>query len=157
MSEEIGTATATTVEPKESASKPAAPKKGGSAKPKATPKKGTAAPKTVPKATPKAAPKARGTSGFTADDAKRAQRIAQSMKHMGDGTRVSVLMMLGDGEKHVGAICNALGQSQPAVSHHLALMRHGGVIEPRRVGKNNFYALTEYGRELESVIGTFTR
>ena len=36
-------------------------------------------------------------------------------------------------------------QSQPAVSHHLALLRHGGIIAPRRQGKNNFYSLTETG------------
>jgi len=36
-------------------------------------------------------------------------------------------------------------QSQPATSHHLALLRHGGIIAPRRQGKNNSYALTDAG------------
>jgi ArsR family transcriptional regulator, arsenate/arsenite/antimonite-responsive transcriptional repressor len=34
-----------------------------------------------------------------------------------------------------------LGQSQPAVSHHLGLLRMAGLIEPRRAGKHNFYHL----------------
>ena len=45
-----------------------------------------------------------------------------------------------------------LSQSQPAVSHHLALLRHGGIIAPRRQGKNNFYGLTEIGEELSKVV-----
>ena len=32
-----------------------------------------------------------------------------------------------------------LGQSQPAVSHHLALLREDGIIACRRDGKHNFY------------------
>jgi ArsR family transcriptional regulator len=34
-----------------------------------------------------------------------------------------------------------LRQSQPAVSHHLALLRVAGIIECRRDGKHNFYHL----------------
>ena len=60
--------------------------------------------------------------------------------------------MLTDGEMHVGALCDQLSQSQPAVSHHLALLRHGGIIAPRRQGKNNFYGLTEIGEELSKVV-----
>ncbi len=45
-----------------------------------------------------------------------------------------------------------LSQSQPAVSHHLALLRHGGIIAPRRQGKNNFYSLTETGTDLARVV-----
>ena len=45
-----------------------------------------------------------------------------------------------------------LNQTQPAVSHHLALLRHGGIIIPRRQGKNNFYGLTEVGEDLVKLI-----
>ena len=58
-------------------------------------------------------------------------------------------MLLSEKERNVSELCADLGtQSQPAVSHHLALLRHGRLIEPRRSGKHNFYALTEAGREL---------
>jgi ArsR family transcriptional regulator len=43
------------------------------------------------------------------------------------------------GELNVTAICQRLNQGQPAVSHHLALLRVSGAIEPRRSGKNIFY------------------
>ena len=53
------------------------------------------------------------------------------LKHASDATRLQVISSLADGEHHVGALCEQLSQSQPAVSHHLALLRHGGVIAPR--------------------------
>ena len=60
--------------------------------------------------------------------------------------------MLSEGERHVGGLCGELNQSQPAVSHHLALLRHGGIIVPRRQGKNNFYSLTETGEHLAGIV-----
>jgi ArsR family transcriptional regulator, zinc-responsive transcriptional repressor len=85
---------------------------------------------------------------------KQAQRAAILLKQASDPTRLQVILMLAEGEKHVGALCETLNQSQPAVSHHLALLRHGSVIAPRRQGKNNFYALTEAGEQLASVVKT---
>ena len=38
-------------------------------------------------------------------------------------------------------LCELLDESQPAVSHHLALLRVAGLIERRREGKHNFYGL----------------
>jgi len=62
-------------------------------------------------------------------------------------------MLLSECERNVSELCTDLGtQSQPAVSHHLALLRHGRLIEPRRSGKHNYYALTEAGRELAEVV-----
>src|SRR3954464_6644816 len=83
---------------------------------------------------------------------KQAQRAAILLKQVSDPTRLQVVLMLADGERHVGALCEELNQSQPAVSHHLALLRHGSIIAPRRQGKNNFYGLTEAGEELAAVV-----
>ena len=83
---------------------------------------------------------------------KQAQRAAMLLKHVSDPTRLQVILMLSEGERHVGALSEHLSQSQPAVSHHLALLRHGGIIAPRRQGKNNFYGLTEIGVELSKVV-----
>src|SRR3954452_1114885 len=69
---------------------------------------------------------------------KQAQRASILLKQVSDPTRLQVVLMLSEGEKHVGGLCEQLSQSQPAVSHHLALLRHGGIISPRRQGKNNF-------------------
>jgi DNA-binding transcriptional ArsR family regulator len=82
----------------------------------------------------------------------QARKASVLLKHVSDATRLQVILILADGERHVGALCDQLGQSQPAVSHHLALLRHGGVITPRRQGKNNFYSLTGSGNELAKVV-----
>ena len=48
-------------------------------------------------------------------------------------------MLLSEKERNVTELCADLGtQSQPAVSHHLALLRHGRLIEPRRSGQAQF-------------------
>lgn len=82
---------------------------------------------------------------------KQAQRASILLKQASDVTRLRVLLELEPGEMCVGALATFLGQSQPAVSHHLALLRHSGLIAPRRQGKNNFYGLTAEGRRLAAV------
>jgi DNA-binding transcriptional ArsR family regulator len=83
---------------------------------------------------------------------KQAQHASTLLKHVSDPTRLLVILILSDGEQHVGSLCDRLSQSQPAVSHHLALLRHGGVIAPRRQGKNNFYGLTDKGEVLSRIV-----
>jgi DNA-binding transcriptional ArsR family regulator len=83
---------------------------------------------------------------------RQAQNASILLKHVSDPTRLRVIVLLAGGEQHVGSLCEQLGQTQPAVSHHLALLRHGGVISPRRQGKNNFYSLTEKGERLSHVV-----
>ena len=81
------------------------------------------------------------------------RRVADLLKQVSDPTRLQVLMLLSEKERNVSELCTDLGtQSQPAVSHHLALLRHGRLIEPRRSGKHNFYGLTEAGKELADVV-----
>ena len=83
---------------------------------------------------------------------QQARRASILLKHVSDPTRLQVILILAEGERHVGALCAQLSQSQPAVSHHLALLRHGGIIAPRRQGKNNFYSLTDTGADLANVV-----
>jgi DNA-binding transcriptional ArsR family regulator len=83
---------------------------------------------------------------------RKAQRAAILLKQASDPTRLQIILTLSGGEKHVGALCEELNQTQPAVSHHLALLRHGGLIAPRRQGKNNYYSLTDSGSELAKVV-----
>jgi len=69
-------------------------------------------------------------------------RLSEVFKILADKSRLKILMALSqDGELHVSALCTLLGQSQPAVSHHLTLMRMTGLVAFRREGKHNFYHL----------------
>ena len=83
---------------------------------------------------------------------KQVQRTAVLLKQVSDATRVQLILRLANGEQNVGTLSSELAMSQPAVSHHLALLRHGRIIAPRRQGTNNFYALTETGVMLAEVI-----
>ncbi len=68
--------------------------------------------------------------------------LAQVFKLMSDETRLRILLYLAQAsELHVTDLCKRLGQSQPAVSHHLALLRVSGLIEARREGKHNYYSV----------------
>jgi ArsR family transcriptional regulator len=66
--------------------------------------------------------------------------LVQMFKLLSDETRLRVLFYLAQNQElNVRTLCGLLGQSQPAVSHHLALLRVAGLIESRRDGKHNFY------------------
>jgi len=80
--------------------------------------------------------------------------LVQVFKLLSDETRLRILLYLArEGELHVTALCDRLGQSQPAVSHHLALLRVAGLIEARRDGKHNFYSVrqTHFHRIIEEL------
>ena len=83
---------------------------------------------------------------------KTFQRAAYLLKQVSDPTRLQVITLLSEREHHVGGLCDQFKMSQPAVSHHLALLRHGGIIERRRQGKNNFYTLTDTGYRLSKIV-----
>jgi ArsR family transcriptional regulator len=75
-------------------------------------------------------------------NARTVADLVKILKLLADPTRLQVLLMLSErGETNVRAICEFLGQNQPAVSHHLALLRVAGLIEARRDGKHNFYRI----------------
>ena len=83
--------------------------------------------------------------------AKTMQRAAILLKQVSDPTRLQVITLLSEGERHVGGLCDQFNLSQPAVSHHLALLRLGGIVDRRRQGKNNFYSLTDTGYRLSNI------
>jgi ArsR family transcriptional regulator len=71
-----------------------------------------------------------------------ARELVLLFKLLADETRLRILHYLMQKEElNVRTLCRLLVQSQPAVSHHLALLRVAGIIECRRDGKHNFYRL----------------
>jgi len=95
----------------------------------------------------KSTPKLGSTGSSTLDampevSEQAVRELAQVFKLLSDETRLRILFYLAqNNELHVTDLCNRLGQSQPAVSHHLALLRVSGLIESRREGKHNFYSV----------------
>ena len=91
--------------------------------------------------------KQEGASRDGSDEANRVfedaiRELVQVSRLLGDETRLRILFYLAQNQElHVTDLCDRLGQSQPAVSHHLALLRVSGLIEARREGKHNFYSV----------------
>jgi DNA-binding transcriptional ArsR family regulator len=102
--------------------------------------------------TKKATSKAAGAENEAVLRRRQIQRAAGLLKHISDPTRLQVISLLSERERHVGGLCEELTQSQPAVSHHLTLLRLGGIIDRRRQGKNNFYRLTHTGERLSNIV-----
>ena len=73
---------------------------------------------------------------------QRAGELAQLFKLLSDETRLKIIhYLMQKDELNVRTFCALLAQSQPAVSHHLALLRVAGSLDCRRDGKHNFYSV----------------
>ena len=53
--------------------------------------------------------------------------------------RRDILVFLAPRERAVGEIVEALGLEQPSVSKHLKVLRHVGLVDVRRDGRQMFY------------------
>ncbi len=79
------------------------------------------------------------------------KQLVQFLKLLADETRVRILHLLQQtDELNVLELCKLLGQRQPSVSHHLALLRVAGLIDMRRDGKHNYYRVLP--KEFEELI-----
>jgi ArsR family transcriptional regulator len=93
------------------------------------------------------------TSDSTEPDQKETGRLASLptetakelvglFKLLSDETRLRILTyLLQIKELNVRTLCEYLGQSQPAVSHHLVLLKASSLVDCRRDGKHNFYRI----------------
>ncbi len=82
-------------------------------------------------------------AGFPGLTDQSEKNLVQVFKLLADETRLRILLfLLREGELCVSDLCERLPyQTQPAVSHHLALLRVAGLIGVRRAGKHNFYSV----------------
>ncbi len=70
------------------------------------------------------------------------ESLSDIFKLLADKSRLKILLALAEqGELHVSALCDFLEQSQPAVSHHLTLLRLRNLVGYRRDGKHNYYRI----------------
>ena len=76
-------------------------------------------------------------------DESTVYELADFFKIFGDSTRMGILFAI-DGEPMcVCDIASLLGMTKSAVSHQLKILRQGGLITYRKVGKNVFYTLAD--------------
>ena len=56
------------------------------------------------------------------------EELARVFHALGNETRLSIMTLLADGEVNVGAICKKLQLLPATTSHHLGLLRRGGLV-----------------------------
>lgn len=100
----------------------------------------------VGKTTPNGRPKGKAADEQAPIPDRLLRDLTEVFKSLADRSRLKILFMLSsDGELNVSAIGQRLGQSQPAVSHHLTQLKKAGLIDYRRDGKFNFYRIDAEG------------
>lgn len=69
--------------------------------------------------------------------------LAVIFKALGDKTRLDIVRLLRGKELCVCDIIDAFSHSQPAISHHLKILKHAGIVNDNRDGKWIFYTTNE--------------
>lgn len=64
---------------------------------------------------------------------------------LADPTRRAVFESLAAGEKNATELRSGFAISQPAISQHIAVLRHAGLIRERRVGRHTNYSVDPDG------------
>jgi DNA-binding transcriptional ArsR family regulator len=64
---------------------------------------------------------------------------------LGDPTRRAILERLRDGPRAVGEIATGMTISRPAVSQHLKILRHSGLVNETREGTRHYFAIAPDG------------
>jgi ArsR family transcriptional regulator, arsenate/arsenite/antimonite-responsive transcriptional repressor len=71
------------------------------------------------------------------------QQLARIFKSLADENRIQIVQMLmREGKLNVTKICDELGESQPAVSHHLNQLKYAELVDFEREGKFNHYYIS---------------
>lgn len=83
--------------------------------------------------------------------------IVDILKAAGEPTRLRLLVLCRTGERSVGELARAVGQSEPRVSRHLKLLSQAGLIERARRGQWVCYRLVSDGAPAKLVAEILAR
>lgn len=72
-----------------------------------------------------------------------AAQVAEFFRAFSDTSRVRIISALVNCEMHVGAIAEAVGISESAVSHHLRGLRQMRLVRAHKEGRQVFYCLDD--------------
>lgn len=76
-------------------------------------------------------------------DLEACQRAAAIFRALGDPQRLRILIMLEASERCVSEMSLLLGDSMPAISQRLRLLRSERIVRTRRDGKHVYYGLAD--------------
>lgn len=69
--------------------------------------------------------------------------VIEFLKIIADDTRLKIILMLSQRDMCVCEIMQELGMSQPAVSHHLRVLKKEKIVSDDKDGRWVFYSLNE--------------
>jgi len=69
--------------------------------------------------------------------------VAEFFKVFGEPSRIRILYALTEREMGVGELVEAVGMSQPSVSHQLRVLRQNGLVKYRKDKKSVIYSLDD--------------
>jgi DNA-binding transcriptional ArsR family regulator len=70
------------------------------------------------------------------------KRGGDVFRALADPTRRELLDLLTDGEQPVKRLAEPFGMSRPAISQQLRVLRHAGLVNERKVGRERCYRLS---------------
>jgi DNA-binding transcriptional ArsR family regulator len=76
-------------------------------------------------------------------DDRTAGDVAELFRALSDTSRIKLMAALMGGETNVGALAEASGISESAVSHHMRNLRQLRMVRARKDGRQVFYALDD--------------
>ncbi len=71
---------------------------------------------------------------------------------LADATRLRLLNLMREREVNVNSFVEILGESQPKISRHLAVLRNAGIVELRREGKWIHYKIAQPKDEFAALV-----
>jgi ArsR family transcriptional regulator len=77
---------------------------------------------------------------------QKTESLAETLRLLGDPTRLRLMLLLEDEEVNVSELCRKTKLPQPTVSHHLGILRSGGLVINRRAGKEVYYRQNSAGK-----------
>ena len=75
------------------------------------------------------------------------ERSVEVFKALSNSVRLEILSLLAERQLCVNALVARLSVSQPAVSQHLRILEHAGLVKGRKVGYFVHYSLVPEGIE----------
>ncbi len=86
------------------------------------------------------------------ENLSRIRELEQVFKALSDVTRLKIVGMISQKEMCVYDIFQELNISQPAVSHHLKILKQAGLIMGRKKGKWVLYSINEDKKDFLKLI-----
>ncbi|MDR1567704.1 MAG: metalloregulator ArsR/SmtB family transcription factor [Streptococcaceae bacterium] len=71
------------------------------------------------------------------------RKVQQTFQILSNETRLKIIFYLKEKEQNVSELEAAIGLSQTAISHQLAILRKHNLVCAKKIGRNKYYRLAD--------------